>query len=810
MAVFSAAEWTPYSSHITPEIIKIKGGAYLMSFKLSGVAYIGIEQDIIDSRIRQMSKFVAQLKAPYRHNLYMHAHCVKRNIKAGLPETFERQSFAHELDNDYLKNAIYSTPIIGTEYYLSVIYKPLRYGKLSTGFRPTRKTIIEHQEMAIEALGKMKNLVQEYFSDYGAKILSCYETGGVVYSEVLTFLSLLLNLDDIPVPIMKAQISEYLPKAYFTLGDSEYIQIDTAGHAPQYATILSFAAYPAATYAGIIQKFLTLPWRMIVSQTFQPINKDEAKDWLEREHRRLASSDSVTDSELEDFEEARENVTADNTILGEYYFQAALISDDLEDLKQKASEAQAIFSECGFTAAAFKLAKLYAWFSALPGNVSFQPRECKLTNQNACQILPYQVTSCGKQFGNPWGQAITMFRTVSDEVFYFNFHDTEQGEDATGALAVGNTLIAGMTGAGKTVLLSFLLAQAQRFANKPKTIIFDKDLGSSVFVKAMNGKYSRIQQGTATGFNPFQLPNTPQNRAFLLELMTAILESSGSPLTVKEKNEVEEAITQTMSSDKEHRKISAFRNLFIDGDNGIRQRLTSWATGEYAWVFNNVDDNFSLDGNIVGIDYTDFLDIEAIRTPILMYLFYRIELMLDGKPVIISLDEAWKPLSDPTFARFIENKERTIRKQNGILILTTQSPADFFREEETKVLVEQTVTQILLPNPKAKKEDYIGGLKLSEEEFQIIKDMNPKSRQFLVRQSGESTHCKLNLKGVQAVDVLSGSLARALHAEKLQKQYGDEWLEKYYETVKEVGSYVLREELNEETQRNDDDEVQAA
>ena len=793
MAVFSAADFTPYSSHITPEIVKIKGGGYLMSFKLAGIAYIGVEQDIIDSRIRQISKFVAQLKAPYRYNLYMHSHCIKRNMIAGLPENFSPTSFAKELDDDYLQKSIHSSPIIGTEYYLSVIYKPNR--KLQF-FGQTKKGIMEHQEKAIEWLSKIQHLVQEYFSEYGVKILSCY-TGhnGVEYSEVLTFLSMMVNLDATPIPLMKAQISDYLPMAHYSVGDNEYLQIDAAGKT-HYATILSFSTYPNATYAGIVQKFLELPWKMIVSQTFQPINKDEAKTWLEREHKRLASSDSVTESELEDFEEARENVTADNTILGEYYFQVAIISDDFADLKQKASQAQAIFSECGFTAAPYKYAKLHAWFSALPGNVRLQPRECKLTNQNACQILPYQVHSNGKQYGNPWGQAVAMFRTVSDEIFYFNFHDTEKNEDATGALAVGNTLIAGMTGAGKTVLLSFLLAQASRLNPRPKTIVFDKDLGSSVFVAAMNGKYSRIQLGTPTGFNPFLLPNTPQNRAFLLQLMTTILESSGSPLSTVEQNELEECIQQIMVNDIEHRKISGLRNLLSGGDNSMRERLKPWAVtnGEYAWVFNNHEDHFSLDADFIGIDYTEFLDIPAIRTPILMYLFYRIEQMLDGKPVIISLDEAWKPLSDPIFARFIENKERTIRKQNGILILTTQSPADFFREKATKVLVEQTVTQILLPNHKAKREDYIGGLKLSEEEFQIIKDMNPKSRQFLVKQSGESVHCKLNLKGVRAVDVLSGSLARALHAEKLQQQYSEDWLERYYDTVKEIGSYVKQDD----------------
>ena len=809
--LFSGSDWVPYSSHITPKIIKIKGGSYVMSFKLSGVSYIGVAQEIIDARVRQMSRFIALTRSPFRYNVYIHQHCVKRNIRAGLPENFPPHSFVSELDDDY-NRAIHSYPILGTEYYLSLIYRPYRRrgGWTSIG-NITIEKIKEFEAQAIETLTKLENLVLEYFYDYGVKTLDCYENkNGVLFSEQVDLFSTLLNLDATPVPVLRAPISEYLAKSHFLYQDyNDFIRIDLPNGQTQYATILSFSEYPSNTYAGMIQHFIELPWQMIVSQTFAPIDKVEAGGWLEREYKRLAASDKPSATELKELEDAQEGVVSDHFLLGDYYFQVALIGDSIKELQQKIGEAQAALSDCGFTAVPFHMAKFSAWVSMLPGNLTFQPRAAKVSSNNVCQILPFQSHNLGKQFGNPWGQAICMFRTMSDEICYFNFHQTERNEDATGQLVAGNTIISGMTGAGKTVLLSFILAQAQRLNPRPKTIIFDKDLGSSVFVNAMKGKYSRIQLGVRTGFNPFHLPDTPQNRAFLLELITAILnEDGGGKVTPDDKNVISKAIHQTMIGRHETADIGGFSHFLPVGKNSLRERLLPWTQGDYEWVFNNPEDNFEMVGSdIIGIDYTEFLDIKAIRTPILMYLFHRIELMLDGKPVIISLDEAWKPLSDPAFAQFIENKERTIRKQNGLLILTTQSPSDFFRGV-SDALIGQVGTQIFLPNPRAKREDYIGRLGLEEEEFQIIKNMHKNSRQFLVKQQGETTHCYLNLKGIPAVDVLSGSLARALHAEKLQQEYGEDWLEQYYATVHSIAKKLgeTPDEEDEETFEENDDE----
>lgn len=51
-----------------------------------------------------------------------------------------------------------------------------------------------------------------------------------------------------------------------------------------------------------------------------------------------------------------------------------------------------------------------------------------------------------------------------------------------------------------------------------------------------------------------------------------------------------------------------------------------------------------------------------------MYLFHKIENLIDGRRLIIFMDESWKLLQDEYFEDLVENKLKTIRKQNGFLV----------------------------------------------------------------------------------------------------------------------------------------------
>ena len=96
----------------------------------------------------------------------------------------------------------------------------------------------------------------------------------------------------------------------------------------------------------------------------------------------------------------------------------------------------------------------------------------------------------------------------------------------------------------------------------------------------------------------------------------------------------------------------------------------------------------------------------------------------------------------------LKTNKKTIRKQNGLGVFATQSPEDALRSDISAALIEQTATMILLPNPTADREDYMEGLKLTESEFQVVKNLDERSRCFLVKQGHASAVCQLNLRGM--------------------------------------------------------------
>lgn len=164
--------------------------------------------------------------------------------------------------------------------------------------------------------------------------------------------------------------------------------------------------------------------------------------------------------------------------------------------------------------------------------------------------------------------------------------------------------------------------------------------------------------------------------------------------------------------------------------DSLTLRLEKWSKkGEYGWIFDNESDSFSIN------ECTNFLDKKNICGPISFYILHRISEILDGRRVVIFIDEFWKWLSDDVFAKFAEDKLKTIRKLNGILIYATQSPDEVLKSPIARTLVEQCSTQIFLANEKATQTDYTEGFKLTEEEYSVIKNLDKSSRCFLVKKS---------------------------------------------------------------------------
>ena len=509
-------------------------------------------------------------------------------------------------------------------------------------------------------------------------------------------------------------------------------------------------------------------------------------------------------SQAEELKDALDALTANEFVMGDHHFTLHILTplapqgsdradiQRLKHLNDDVARARAMLADTGFTTAREDLALEAAFWAQLPGCFSLRPRKAPITSRNFCAMAAFHNFPSGRASGNHWGEALAMLITSARSPYYFSLHASDPKDPDGGSRKdTGHTFICGPTGSGKSVLIGFLVAMLAR--QGATQIIFDKDRGLEILVRALGGTYLPLKNGVPTGFNPLQLEPTPAHIEFLKVWLRALVRGL-TPLSVREEADLDHALMGTLALDREARRLSRLIE-FTDATRaeGIQARLARWcesSRGDYAWVFDNAEDSLVGElssATLIGIDVTDFLDHPLTRSPVTLYLFHVIRQLLDGRRFVCWMDEFWKLLSDPAFETFAKDGPKTWRKLNGVMALATQSASDVLESPISRTIIEQTPTKILFPNPDANLAEYVEGFGLSEREFLLIKEqLEPGSRQFLIKQGHSSVVCQLDLKGFEAeLKVISGraSTVEALH--RVMEQTGPDpaqWLPVFQQT----------------------------
>ena len=341
------------------------------------------------------------------------------------------------------------------------------------------------------------------------------------------------------------------------------------------------------------------------------------------------------------------------------------------------------------------------------------------------------------------------------------FHQSSgANKDDFGETFLANSLILGQSGGGKTVFMNFTFNQMLKYANKDTfpsdipnekrkftAVYLDKDKGALANILCAGGRYITLENGKATGFNPFMVESTQENIRALKSLITLIVTRKGEVLNTKEEKKLSDAVdflmTQFEPQERKYPISLLLENITEDmsDNNSLKSRLMAFKKGkQFGWVFDNEFDilDFPDSINIFGIDGTEFLDDSDVSGILSYFILWRVMALADGRRLVIDIDETWKWLENEIVANEVKNKFKTIRKQNGFLRLATQSVEDFLKLPIAKTLIEQSATKIFLPNPQAKEEDYVNGLNLSFDEYEIIRAFQPANRELLIKRQDES------------------------------------------------------------------------
>ena len=776
------ADTIPYSTHVTDHVIKTREGDYLRIWKLAGIAFEAADPVDILVRHDGFNQLVRSLPGGHAS---LWSHRLRRQVSDQFATPYGNR-FCQELATRYYASFA-GYRMMANELYLTLVYRPnrTRIGRVfSRAARRTRDDIRRAQQDALKVMDELAAQVESSLKPYDPVALGVYRKPSPFtkrphrYSSALELLGFLVNGVWELEPVPSGPIREALPTSRLFVG-VEKVEMRMPA-ATRHAALLDLKDYPEETEPGMLNGLLYGDFEYIETQSFTILDKPDAKEALERQRNQLIAGEDVAVSQVNAMDQALNDLINGDFVLGEYHYSLAVLGDTPEKVSKAVAKARTQLADAGFQTALIDLVADAAWFAQLPGNWRYRPREAKLTSRNFCGLSSLHNFATGKRDGNPWGEAITIVKTPSGQPLYLNFHVTPEKQDSADEKALANTQIIGQAGAGKTVLELFLLAMAMKFGLT--AVLYDKDRGTEIAIRAMGGIYTVFRRGEPTGLNPFQLTPTESVVDFWERLVRKLVDT-GMPLSARDELDISRAVREVARMDKSLRRLSMVRQLLPNvGENSLHARLAKWcAGGRLGWVLDNPADCVDLTrASLFGFDDTELLDDAEVSTPVTMYLLHLTESLIDGRRFIYVMTEFWKRLSDPVFTDFAKNKQKTIRKQNGLGIFDTQSPADVLRSDIARALIEQSATFFFLPNPRADYDDYVHGFKLTEAEFNIVRNLGESSRMFLVKQGHRSAIGKLDLAGLgDVLDVLSGTTDNVELLDTIRAQVGDDpdvWL----------------------------------
>jgi type IV secretion system protein VirB4 len=780
-----ASSFIPYSRHFDDTTLKTKAGYLLKVIKIEGLPFETADQTDLNTRKNIRATL---LRGISNSRFAVYHHTIRRRVSDKLPGLFEND-WCRNLDNEYQEKLSQKNMFVN-EQFITIVRRPpqSKIGIMAnisgTIFSSVDRSARQQKDIEnLRAINEAVNNILSTLEPYKPRVLKVVDTENGSFSEPLSFLSYLVNLEDKPIRLPACSIADYLPEKRLSFGRETFELRGAASSDVKLGAVLSVKEYDNATGPGMLDSFLRLPHEFILTQSFGFVDRQTSLSAMNEAERKMIASEQGAESLIVDIQEAKNDLSSGKSSFGEHHISLTVFADNKDQLDKSISDSLSAFTNLGLICVREDVNLEPAFWANLPANFNYISRRSLISNRNFASFASLHTFPAGSKQDNHWGSAITRLETTSGTPYWFNFHERD----------VGNFTVIGPTGTGKTVLLTFLMAQAQRL--KPRSIYFDKDRGAEIFIRAIGGEYTLVSPGKPTGLNPLQLEDTPKNRGFLRDWLQLLVSGdSHQRLTSKEVDIISDAVNANFEAPPENRRLRYIAELLAgygaEQGSSLGEKIAKWhSKGERAWLFDNEQDTLALDNSTIGFDLTSILDDKISRAPWLLYIFHRIDELLNGEKTIIMLDEGWKMLDDPVFTARIKDWMKTIRKQNGILGFATQSVRDALNSEVGDTIIEQSFTQIFLPNNKASEEDYCKGFGLTQQELMIIRELTPESRCFLIKHGTDSVIAKLDLNNMDDfIAVLSGRTETVKLLEEIMKDKGkspEDWLDTFLERRKQ-------------------------
>ncbi len=461
--------------------------------------------------------------------------------------------------------------------------------------------------------------------------------------------------------------------------------------------------------------------------------------------------------------------------LGLFTFTVVLRHRDPKVLEERMRVVQNLLNQLGFVAKRETVNAVEAFLGSIPGHTWENVRRPVLSTMNFADLSAKTAVWAGKADcpsalmkadGKP-APCLLYGQTTGSTPFRLNLHVSD----------LGHSLILGPSGSGKSTLLNLLAAQWLRYRNA-RVICFDKGRSMYALTEAVGGQHYDIGgEYSQLAFAPLERIDSPNERVFAEEWLESLAILQGVPMSAQERAVIHRAVEGL--AQESGRSIADFVNLVQSIQ--IKQAIEVYTgTGKYGDILDARHDGLDMHANFVTFEMDSLPQGESAKgivVPILLYIFHRIESMLDGRPTLIVLDEAWSLLDNPIFLNKIREWLKVLRKKNAAVVFATQSLADIVNNPLLPVLQESCSTKIFLPNVEAGSKNLMPmyeSFGLVDRQIELLQMATPKREYYVSSPDGQ-----------RLVSFAFGPVALAFcgvsdprdvkRVAELKAQYGDEW-----------------------------------
>lgn len=349
-------------------------------------------------------------------------HNCRYSIEDKLTSKFNN-AFLEEIDKRYYESFKQGT-LRKNSLYLTLIFNPLKVQIekttfIKSSFENKRKTI----SMFLAKFSGFTDRLEANIKDFNPKRLKTYSKDDKTYSQQLEFYNYLLGGKFNPVRVLPSSIDQYLNGNLQNIQfGQDTIQLNSNNGTKRFARCIEIKDYTSETFAGILDILMYLDVEYIITQSFSPIPRVDAKSAVSKQKKQLIATEDDGYSQVEQIDEDLDQLTNGEISFGKYHFSILVYGNTVKECKDNANRVITEMNGLGFGVTLATIALPATFFSQLPSNFAIRPRINLISSINYSSLIGLHNFSMGKRDKNCWGDAVSVLKTPNKQPYYFNFH----------------------------------------------------------------------------------------------------------------------------------------------------------------------------------------------------------------------------------------------------------------------------------------------------------------------------------------------------------------------------------------------------